>query len=291
MTTDQAAPLPVSPLTARKTWRTLEPIHSMVYFAPEATASYERLGLRPEHGYFVSRSAPMGAVRDTTVVGTFYNFRPSLVRGAMAGAWDAVSPEQVVAARLEAADAALRRLLGDAVGSPEMAQAATLARAAAIRAAERPGGRPLFAGHAGLDWPTEPHAVLWHAQTMLREFRGDGHIAALLMHDLDPVEALVMHAASGEVPVGFLRTTRGWSDTQWEGAVTRLRGRGWVEGPPVDGLALSAEGLAVRQRIEDVTDNRAVFPYQALGEDGCAELRGLARPFSRTVVEMGGLPG
>ncbi len=106
-----------------------------------------------------------------------------------------------------------------------------------------------------------------------------------------PVEALVMHAASGEVPVGFLRATRGWSDTEWDHAVTRLRGRGWVE-PTTAGavLSLSDDGLAVRRRIEDVTDSRAVFPYEALGEDGCAELRRLARPFSRTLVEAGGLP-
>jgi hypothetical protein len=284
-----SAPMPVSPLTARKTWRTLEPIHSMVYFAAEAAASYERFGLRPEDGYFVSRSAPMGAVRDAVVVATFYNFRPSLVRTAIAGVWDMVSPEQIVLARLEAADAALRRLLGDAVGSPEMERAATLARDAAVRAAERPWGRPLFAGQAGLEWPSAPHAVLWHAQTLLREFRGDGHIAALLMHDLDPVEALVMHAASGEVPVGFLRSTRGWSDAEWDGGATRLRARGWVETPPGGGLSLSAEGLAVRQRLEEVTDHRALFPYQALGEEGCAELRRLVRPFSRTVVETGGL--
>ncbi|MGH9080877.1 MAG: SCO6745 family protein [Acidimicrobiales bacterium] len=281
--------MPVSPLTARKTWRTVEPIHSMVYFAPEASASYAQLGIRQESGYFMSRSAPMGAVRDITVIATFYNFRPALVHSAMAGAWESVTPEQVLAARLEAADTALRRLLGDEVGSPEMERTATLARAAAVRACERCGGRPLFAGHAGLDWPAEPHVVLWHAQTLLREFRGDGHIAALLMYDLDPVEALVMHAASGEVPVRFLRSTRGWTDAEWEDGVARLRGRGWVEQAAGGGLALSTEGLSVRQRIEDVTDRRAVFPYQALGEDGCAELRTLARPFSRTVVEAAGL--
>lgn len=290
MATHWTAPLPVSPLTARKTWRTVEPIHSVVYFAPEAAASYGELGLRAEDGYFVSRSAPMGAVRDTTVIATFYNFRPSLVRAAMTGAWEAVTPEQVVAARLAAADAALRRLLGDAVASPEMAEASDLARAAAIRAAERPEGRPLFAGHAGLDWPGEPHTVLWHAQTLLREFRGDGHIAALVLHDLDPVEALVLHAASGEVPVGFLRVSRGWSDAEWDNAVTRLRSRGWVENPPGGGLTLSAGGLATRQQIEEATDRRAVFPYQALGEEGCDRLRALVRPFSRTVVEVGGFP-
>jgi hypothetical protein len=170
-----------------------------------------------------------------------------------------------------------------------MGRAAELARAAAVRACGRSTGRPLFAGHAGLDWPADPHTILWHAQTLLREFRGDGHIAALLFHDLDPVEALVMHAASGEVPVGFLRATRGWTDAEWDDGVNRLRGRGWVESDPGDGLRLSGEGTSVRQRIEDITDRMAVFPYEALGEDACAELRTLVRPFSRTVVDGSGL--
>jgi hypothetical protein len=286
----RADPAPVSPLTARKTWRTVEPIHSMVYFAPEAAASYAELGLRGESGYFVSRSAPMGAVADSTVVATFFNFRPSLVNSAMAGAWESVSPHQVLAARLGGAGAALARMLGESVRSPEMERAATLARAAAERACERREGRPLFAGYAALEWPSEPHTVLWHAQTLLREFRGDGHIAALVMHDLDPVEALVMHAASGEVPVRFLRSTRGWTDDEWDGGVARLRARGWLApAEPDDAPVLSDEGRSVRERIEQWTDERAVHPYGALGEDGCTELRTLARPFSRTVVEAAGL--
>ncbi len=290
MTPNPTSPAPVSPLTARKTWRTVEPLHSMVYFAPEAPESYAGLGIRNEAGYFASRSAPMGAVGADTVIATFYNFCPELVRTAMSGVWTTAAPEAVLRARLEAADVALRRMLGDGVDSPEMKRAADLARQAAECASERCAGRPLFAGHAGLDWPDAPHLVVWHAQTLLREFRGDGHIAMLVIHDLDPVEALVMHAASGEVPVRFLRATRGWSDAEWDAGVARLIQRGWVERPDRDGsdLALSEEGAAVRQAIEDATDRMATHPYGALGEEGCAELRTLARPFSRVVVEAAG---
>jgi hypothetical protein len=283
-------PAPVSPLTARKTWRTVEPLHGMIYFAPEASASYARLGIRQEAGYFASRAAPMGAVRAETVIATFFNFSPRLVRPAVTDVWATAPPEDVIEARLEAADASLRRMLGDAVDSPEMKRAADLARSAAERATEQCAGRPLFAGHAGLSWPEAPHQVVWHAQTLLREFRGDGHIAALVMNDLDPVEALVMHVASGDVPSAFLRSTRGWSDAEWDAGVERLRQRGWVEHPARDStdLALSGTGAAVRQEIEDATDRMAVFPYEALGEDACAELRALARPFSRAVVDAAG---
>ena len=294
MVRHQTPTQPVSPITARKTWRTVEPLHGMIYFAPEATDSYQRLGIRPEAGYFASRSAPMGAVGAGTVIATFYNFRPDLVRSAMDGLWSTVSPAAVLDARVDAADVALRRLLGDAVDSPDMKRASTLLHQAAARAAARCAGRPLFAGHAGLEWPDPPHLVVWHAQTLLREFRGDGHIAALILNRLDPVEALVMHAASGEVPVAFLKDTRGWSDAEWNDGVVRLTERGWVEPAAVavdsgTSLVLTPAGTMARQKIEDITDELAVYPYQAIGEDACAELRTIVRPYSRAVVEAAGL--
>jgi len=232
----------------------------------------------------------MGAVGAETVIATFYNFRPDLVRGAMAGVWDIAPPHAVLQAREEAADTALRRMLGVVVDSPEMERAALLVRRAAERATERCAGRPLFAGHAGLPWPATPHLVVWHAQTLLREFRGDGHLAALITNDLDPVEALVMHAASGEVPVPFLRGTRGWTDAEWEDGVARLRRRGWLAPGVGDDqpLSLSDEGAAVRQAIEDRTDELALYPYEALSEEECDELRALVRPFSRAVVDAAG---
>jgi hypothetical protein len=280
----------VSPLTARKTWRTLEPLHGMVYFAPEAADSYGRLGLEGQSGYFASRSAPMGAVDAGTVVATFFNFRPSLVRESMDGVWGRVTPGAVLGARTRVAGDALRRMLGDAAGSDDLRTAADLARRAALRACERTEGRPLFAGHADLPWPDGPVETLWHAQTLLREFRGDGHIAQLVDREIDGIEALVLHEATGELPVSLLRQTRGWTDEEWAAAATRLVERGWLrpEGT-AEHLALSEEGAKVRGAIEEATDRLAVPAYEALGEEGCEQLRGLVRPFSRTVVAASGL--
>jgi len=290
--TPGAPPSPVSAVTARKTWRTVEPMHGMVYFAPEAAGSYRQLGLLGQTGYFASRAAPMGAVAAGTVVATFFNFAPPLVHASMAGVWDSVTPAQVLTARTASAGTALRRMLGGAADSPEVAAAADLARTSALRAAEHPEGRPLFAGHAGLEWPEDPLEVLWHAQTLLREFRGDGHIALLVDHGLDGLEAVVMHEATGELPSAFLRATRGWADDQWDAAADRLRSRGWLEPAGVSGdLALSEEGAAARQAIEDATDRLSVVAYEAIGEDGCDTLRSLVRPLSRTVVAASGMGG
>jgi hypothetical protein len=218
------------------------------------------------------------------VVATFYNFNPEIVRAAIPAAWSAASPADVVTARLGAIDRALREVLGDdAVASPEVVEAATLARRAA--AGCMPEGRPLFAAHAELAWPAEPHLALWHAVTILREFRGDGHVAALVTEGLDGCEALVTHGAAGgdNPPATILRTTRGWSDAAWGAAGDRLRERGLLDG----GDALTPAGVTVRDRVEQVTDDRAMAPWRHLGEDEADRLRTLVRPFSNAVAASG----
>ena len=272
-------------LLARKTWRTLEPLHGMVYFVPEATEAYERLGVTGRAGYFASRSAPMGAVTADVVVSTFFNFNPELVHAAIPDVWEVAAPAALVAARFDAVDAAFRRLLGDEVlASDEMRRAAELARAAAEEAGRRAEGRPLAAAHADLPWPRTPHLVLWHAQSILREYRGDGHIAQLVVRGLSGTEALVTHAAAGGVPAHLLRSTRGWPREAWDGAVDSLRARGWLE--QGDELRFTALGTAQRQALEDGTDALAVAPYAVLGEDRCAELRALTRPWSTIFAQQ-----
>ena len=279
----------IPPVIARKTWRSVEPVHAMIYFAPEAAERYVALGLDGQTGYFASRSAPMGPVGVEVVIATFFNFNPDLVRSAIPLAWEKATCGEILEARLAGADSALRRVLGDAVRSPEMARAAELARIAGEAASERPEGRPLFAGHSELPWPTEPHLVLWHAQALLREYRGDGHVAILKGAGLTGIEALVLHAATGEVPAEPLRVSRSWSRQQWNEGIDAVRSRGWLG--PGDGLSLSEDGRTHRQQVEDATDQLAVHPYEALGDERCAELRALARPFSRTIVSAGMLFG
>jgi hypothetical protein len=201
----------------------------------------------------------------------------------MAGCWDIARPELIVAARAKAAGAALRRIIGDhAADGAEMREAVTLARTAAEACAPHLEGRPLYAGHAGWDWPSgdEPHLQLWHAITLLREFRGDGHIAALTAAGLGGCEALVSHGATGDVPPSLLQQSRGWSDEAWAAATDRLRERGLLD-----------DGGAHRRAIEDTTDRLSLAPWEALGQDGCDRLRALVRPWSKAVVESGELFG
>ena len=231
-------------------------------------------------GYFASRAAPMGAVHAEVVIATFFNFDPDLVRRSMDGVWERVIPTEVLAARRRGADRMIRAHAGSFVDTPDLAEAAELARTAALAACERPEGRPLFAGHVSLAWPDEPHLVLWHAQTLLREYRGDGHIVALTVEGLDGCEALVTHAAAGDVSADILRATRQRTGDDWLAAEERLRERGWLD----PDLALTELGRERRDAIEARTDELAAAPYDAIGVEGCARLRALCRPVSQAMM-------
>ncbi|WP_433522080.1 SCO6745 family protein [Nocardia pseudovaccinii] len=270
-------------LSAHLTFRALEPIHGVIYFTPHGPDAYRELGITdPRMMYFASRSAAFGPVPAEVTIATFFNFNPDAVRAVIPAAWDIASPTEIFRARMRAVDRSLRQAWGDDIYGPEVSEAAALARQAAEHACERPQGRPLFAAHAALPWPDEPHLVLWHAQTLLREYRGDGHVALLLTEGLDGIEALITHSATGEISPEVLRASRSWSERDWADGVRRLRERDWMAD---DSVALSEHGSERRGAIESRTDELSVFPYEAIGETGCARLRALAAPLAIRVIE------
>jgi hypothetical protein len=270
---------------ARQAHRALEPIHTLVYFVPEAAERYAAAGVRGGmRGYFASRSAPLGIVPAEVVVATFYNFSPTHVAKAIPSVWESTTPEPVLAARWDTADAALTRLLGDEVRSDRMAEAAALAREAAEAAgAEDIVGRPLFAAHAALPWPTEPHVQLWHAATLLREHRGDGHIAALVLSRLSGLEAALTYLATGKsMSEDLMRSTRGYTEQEWTAGKDSLRARGLLGGDD----QLTPAGQELRRGIEAQTDAAAATPYEHLGEDKTQRLVELVKPWSKSVTKQ-----
>ena len=278
----------MDPVVSRKCWKALEPVHAQVYFSPEAQEEYAALGYdvkgNTAAGYFPARAAAMGAVGAGVVQATFFNFSALAVAFGMDKVWEVASPEQVLAARYRGADRALRRLCGDLLDSPDVEEAVALARTAVEGCS--PEGRPLYAANAALPWPEVPHLQLFHAVTLLREHRGDGHIAALVVEGINGLEAAVMHVAQGDAwSREPLRKTRAYSTEEWDAACARLRERGWLDADD----RFTPEGAAVRQRIEDRTDVLALPAWERLGEDGCARLRELVRPLSKAVVDGGGL--
>ncbi|KMS75105.1 SalK [Streptomyces viridochromogenes] len=277
----------LEPRAGRRCHHMLNSLHATSYFAPELGKELGALGItHPKAVNFAVRSAALGPVGAGAVTATFYNYKHELVARHVPAVWAIASPEAVLTARARAVDAALRRLLGeDCVASPEMADAARLA----LRATEAcsRNARPLYSAHADLPVPKEPHLAYFHATTLLREHRGDGHLAVLMAAGLDGLEAVVTHTATGKgMTPKWVFTTRGWSQEDWDAASGRLRERGLLD----ETGDLTPEGVALREEIESETDRLDQAPYEHLGAEGVARLTELGGEFARAAVVAGAFP-
>jgi helix-turn-helix protein len=216
------------------------------------------------------------------VTATFYNFASHRVAKALPAAWDIASPADALRAREQSAVEALRRY---GVGTDDdVATAADLAAAAAQGAAL--DGRPLFAANLALDWPDEPVAKLWHAVTLLREHRGDGHVAVLASLGISGRESNVLHAAAGRVPKEFIMRSRDYDDDQWSFYRDRLIRRGVLD----QREDLTAAGHELKQRVEDTTDELALAALDTLDDDQVEALFRSLTPITRKVVSAGDVP-
>ncbi|MFH0515963.1 hypothetical protein ACHBTE_02145 [Streptomyces sp. M41] len=271
----------------RRCHNVLNTLHATSYFSPELGQEAAALGItHPRAVNFAVRSAALGPVGAGAVTAAFYNYKHELVARHVPAVWAIAAPEDVLAARARAADASLRRLLGaEAVTSPEMAEAAHLA----LRATEAcsRSARPLYSAHADLPVPEEPHLAYFHAATLLREHRGDGHLAVLMSAGLDGLEAVVTHTATGKgMTPTWVRATRGWSEEDWDAACGRLRERGLLN----EAGELTAEGVALRAEIENETDRLDRAPYDHLGTEMVARLTELGGRFARAAAVAGAFP-
>ncbi|MCQ6252669.1 SCO6745 family protein [Streptomyces malaysiensis] len=274
-------------LAARRCYSVVNPIHSAIYFSPDFGEELAELGLEDSTaGYFIGRAAPLGRVCAGTVTATFFNFNHELIARHIPAAWDVVSPEAALEARLRAADSVLRRVLGEEViASKEVAEAAELALRATEACTRQ--ARPLYAAHADLPVPDTPHLALWHAATLLREHRGDGHLMTLVGAGLDPVEALASHTATGQgMSTKWILRTRGFSAEEWEAGRQRLRDRGVLTADN----ELTEAGERLRKDLEAETDRLDAAPYEHLGAEGVARLTELATALSTTARENGAFP-
>ena len=278
-----------SPL-ARAAYETLEPYHVLAYFNPHNEAAQQSVGLDQLGLYFGGRAAPLGRCTAAVVTAAFYNFNPAYVNHGWNAALTVGLPE-VEAARTAAVDASLRDALGERVGATEIRSMVSALRVAIGEVSY--AGRPLAAAWAFAKWPDEPHLQFWHAISIAREYRGDGHVAALLLAGLSPAEAIVFHEAPHPDPSLRRRTlgrkvsqlTRGWSDEDWDGAAESLRAKGVLD----PGGAMSAAGAKLYDELERETDHAAAQFWRKV-PDGAALLE-TAKPFVKAVIDTGYLPG
>jgi hypothetical protein len=275
--------------TARSMWTLFEPVHVVSYFTAEARQAFEQAGLRGFwRGYFAGRAAPLGEVGAAPVVAAFFSFAPAMVARALPAVWQLATPVQALASRRAGAVAALQRLLDEAGVGPATAAAAA-DRLAEAAAGLDGAGRVLGSSNSALPMPEQPLARLWQAATVLREYRGDGHVGALVAADLGGSEALALRAgvdlaaggAHSRVSGGWTREVlqpiRGWTDPEWDAAVARLAERGLLR---PDAVATAA-GTALYSHVEDATDQAATRPWAGLTGEQLAGVAELLRPIAR----------
>ena len=271
--------------TARRLWRLLEPIHAVTYFSDEGREALAAAGYRGFWmGYFAGRAAPLGEVGPEIVTALFYNFAPDHVARAIPDAWRFAPPETAIDVRRQAAVATLQRMLGSAGNDEVVDRVVALLRPAAQNADL--GGRALFAANAALPWPEGRYGALWHAATLLREHRGDGHVAALTTAGVTGREAGVLHSSAAAIPRSVLETSRKYTPDEWSALTERLAERGLLD----HSGAITPSGRALKGDIETTTDRLAAPAYDVLSEAEVDELTSALMTLTKTVVASGDIP-
>ncbi|MCZ4534742.1 hypothetical protein O4159_04580 [Gordonia terrae] len=275
---------------ARLAYETLEPFHILAYFNPGLKGAQADTGLDPYAFYVGARGAPFGPCASSVVASAFYNFNHELIAKGWTAAVDA-GLDRVHERRNQMLDDSLQEILGDSIDDSLLDE---LASAYYDLAARLPlGGRPLAAAWSTAPRPDTARLRLWHAIAILREWRGDNHIAALALNGLNGFDAAVFHESQLPDPTVRRRTlgkrivlmTRGWSEQDWQDSVDRLVDAGLAERVE-DGHRLTASGAATYDDIEATTD--------AVGESiwaGTDDLLTRTRPVVKAVIDAGILPG
>jgi hypothetical protein len=267
--------------TARRLRDLVEPIAAGVYFAPEAIEGYKAEGLDYFEGYFCSRGACLGKAPGSVICAAFGAFKPAVVDAAVTAGWAKTDPEPLLAARLAGAEAQLQRLLGDPTEQVEHATKLLFELTDGVD----PSGRMLYSGLSVLPRSGSAWGDLWRAADLVREHRGDGHIAAWIAH-VDSTEITVLTELAWGIPPRSYVYTRGWNEAEVDAACERLTDRGLVtEG----GTAFTPAGKELRSEIERETDRAERVIVDRLG-DRVDELFGMLEPWSQAIIAGGGYP-
>jgi hypothetical protein len=274
-------PAAVTPAQARRFWTYFEPIHAVTYFCPQSRAAFEAANLRGFwRGYFAGRSAPLGPVDAAPVIALFYVFAPRMVTRALPDVWTRAEPAAALRARVEGSVTALSDAVPEDLSGAVKAAADLLAE---VVAAVDVCGRALAAANAALPLPDGDLGRLWQLTTVLREHRGDGHMASLLTAGVNGCASLRWRDAYDGSPEGsVLRESRGWTDEEWAAAGARLADLGWLDASG----GVTAAGRRAHDDLEEQTDRLAAQPWNALSERHRERLIELLAPITDAVIRV-----
>jgi hypothetical protein len=265
--------------TSRRLRDLVEPIAASIYFAPEAHANYDALGLDFFRGYFCSRGACLGTAPWSVICAAFGVFKPAVVEQFVNEGWAKTSAEPMLAARLAGAEASIERMCGAPDEKVERATEILYSLTDGLDVS----GRALFGGLSAQPRPSSPWGALWHAADLVRERRGDAHIGSWIPH-FDACEVSTITELALDLPSRSFVYTRGWDASEVDAAQERLTARGLMDGPTITGA-----GRALRGEIERVTDAAEREVVERLG-DRADELFGLLEPWSRAILDAKGYP-
>jgi hypothetical protein len=280
--TDASQRRPLSDMSAlaRRMFDLVEPIGVIPYSTEDPNESMFALGFTNYWDtYFAGRAAPLGSSVPAGVVhALFYSFAPGEVARHIPKVWSTTTPEAAIAARQEGCVNALRRILGDLVDTPEFTRAGELLTKAATSAPLE--GRPMYAALRSLPLPEEPVARLFHAASMLREHRGDGHISALMTEGIGGLEAHVLLAIDVGIPAPKFGRIHHLPSALLADLVDTMRDRGLVE----DESTFTPAGRQAKDRVEALTDELAAVPYEALESAELDELKSALEPLAKELL-------
>ncbi len=272
-------PVPQLPTTpARRLRDALEPIATQGWWSRPAGERMDALGLDFFDGYVWGRAAALGVPSPALVVATFGVFEPGMLTTVYERARAAASRDDVLAARADGATESLASLVS-------ADDAAAVADPLLAALAELDGmGRPLFSALRGLPAPASPHGRLWRAAELVREHRGDGHLAGVVAAGTDMAAINVVTELWLGFGVGEYSFTRGLSGEQLADATASLEEQGLVG----DG-ALTPDGRSFRDALEDATDCSQQQLMAALGS-GVDQIIAAADAISAAILAAPAFP-
>lgn len=289
----------------RTVTKRLDTFHSASYFAPTMGQALTEAGVPEAAHYLVQRSAPLGEASAELVVATFFNYAPAYVAAHVPACWDAIRPGDATAARIAGVEAMSAQILtpevlaGVGLDRARFEEVATriVERLRPVQDAQPLSGRPLYAAHVdaltsvrAADPALQPMIDLWRTITLLRECRGDAHIAALVTLGLDGLDAIVLDSATGRSFYPWsMRKTRGWAESEWRAAAEALTERGLLTGPE-DDAHLTDAGAALKEEAEVRTDAAVAAAWTRLDDDVIAALADDAKTVAKLVLGSGALP-
>ncbi|WP_347030927.1 SCO6745 family protein [Brevibacterium paucivorans] len=279
----------------RSTTKRLDTVHSASYFAQEMVAELDTLGVERDAQYLAQRAAPLGRASAELVTATFYSFAPAYVSAHVPACWEQAAPEEIHAARVRAAEKIVEKLVAGPGGSELTESIPHIRRALApVLEASDVCGKPLYAAHVNARKSTGDDAgelvQLWWDITLLREFRGDAHLAALVATGVGSVESIVLDSATGKsfAPY-YMRKMRGWTSEEWAEVAEKLAMAGFLTSAD-DKAVLTEEGVKLRAHVEALTDMGVASTWDALSDEHVSDLQGLATLWAAAVAKSEIIP-